>query len=237
MNTDACRRDLARVPAALVAYVEAGILPRYAAFDAAHREDHARAVMARSLELLALLREQGDAPLARAEAELTATAEAVVYAAAAYHDLGLRYGRERHHLESARLLLADERLPRWFTPRERRLMADACADHRASAEHAPRTAFGRILAEADRLIVPETVVRRTVQFSLAHYPELTAELHYDRVLGHLREKYGEGGYLRLWIPQSPNAACLDSLRRLIREPERLRTLFDRLMDEEGAAEG
>ena len=48
----------------------------------------------------------------------------------------------------------------------------------------------------------------------------------------MQEKYAEGGYLRLWIPESPNAARLDELRSIIRDKARLRALFDRFYDEE-----
>ena len=77
-----------------------------------------------------------------------------------------------------------------------------------------------------------TIIRRTIQFGLSHYPELDPEGHWERTLEHLREKYGDGGYLQLWIPESPNAARLEQLRRIIREPETLRSVFDKLFAEE-----
>ena len=95
----------------------------------------------------------------------------------------------------------------------------------------PITIYGRIVAEADRVIVPETIVRRTIQYGLDHYPTLDREQHYERTVQHLREKYGEGGYLRLWFDDSPNAARLTRLRQLIASPAQLRPLFDRLFAE------
>ena len=74
-------------------------------------------------------------------------------------------------------------------------------------------------------------MRRTVQYGLAHYPELDKEGHWARTLEHLHEKYAEGGYLKLWIPQSPNAARLAELRALIRDEARLRELFERFYSE------
>ena len=93
---------------------------------------------------------------------------------------------------------------------------------------------GRLVAEADRQIVPETVIRRTVQYGFAHYPELDREGHWQRTCEHLKEKYEEGGYLRLWIPQSPNAARLAELRALIKDRARLRALFDGFYERERA---
>lgn len=198
----------------LQAYVEREILPRYCAFDRAHNLDHVRAVIDRSLTLAA-------------DYEINAE---MVYTIAAYHDTGLVNGRERHHLDAGRILDADRELRRWFPEEEIRTMREAVEDHRASSDHAPRSIYGRIVAEADRQIDPETILRRTIQYSLAHYPELDREGHYARCLQHLREKYAEGGYLRLWIVPSENARRLDELREIISDPQQLRDRFDRLFD-------
>ena len=61
----------------------------------------------------------------------------------------------------------------------------------------------------------------------SHYPELDREGHWLRTLEHIREKYADGGYLKLWIPESDNARKLEDLRELIRRPALLREIFDR----------
>ena len=204
------------VEPALASWVETSVIPRYAAFDKAHQEAHARSVVARALDLAAFY------PVSRN----------IVYAAAACHDLGLDVDRKTHHLESGRIIRSLGELQRWFTADEIELIAQAAEDHRASSDHAPRSLYGRIVAEADRLIVPEQIVRRTVQYGLAHYPELDREGHWQRTLEHLHEKYDYGGYLKLWIPESPNAAALEDLRVLIADLPRLRPLFDAIYSQE-----
>lgn len=198
-------------------YIEREILPRYDHHDAAHRRDHVDTVINQSLAIVRQLNRQG-----------ACLSEDMAYAIAAYHDTGLCEGREHHHEVSARIIHADQELRRWFNEEEIAVMADAAEDHRASAKNAPRTIYGRIVAEADRVIVPETIILRTIQYGLEHYPTLDREGHYERTVEHLREKYGEGGYLRLWFPESPNAARLTELRRIIADPPRLRALFDTL---------
>ena len=111
-------------------------------------------------------------------------------------------------------------------------MAQAVEDHRASLDHAPRSIYGRIVAEADRLIEPMQILRRTVQYGLSHYPELTKEQHYLRYCEHLQEKYAEGGYLKLWIPESENASQLKALRGIIADETRKREVFERIFEEE-----
>ena len=206
----------------LKTYVEEEIIPLYSKFDSAHREDHVRTVISQSLEFAAIY----------------AVDENIAYAAAAFHDTGLAIDRKSHHLESGRIIRADHRLPEWFSSGQIETIAQAAEDHRASSDHDPRSIYGRILAEADRIIEPVTIIRRTVQFGLSHYPELDRESHWSRTLEHLHEKYADGGYLKLWIPESPNAARLEQLRQIIRDndsgviPEgehgtRLRDIFDR----------
>ena len=201
----------------LVRYIETEIIPQYAAFDKAHREDHARAVMERALGM--------------AEQYPQIDTE-VLYTAAACHDLGLAVDRKTHHLESGRIIRSNERLREWFSPEQIEVIAQAAEDHRASAKTPPRSIYGRLVAEADRLIVPETIIRRTVLFGLSNYPELDKEGHWNRTLEHLHEKYAEGGYLHLLIPGSPNEAPLQQLREIIKDEPRLRTIFESVYAEE-----
>ena len=200
-------------------YVEARIIPLYDKFDKAHRRDHVRMVIEQSMDLAAQL-------------EVDA---AMVYVIAAYHDIGLCEGREHHHEVSARMLLADNELRKWFSESQLQTMAEAVEDHRASSGHAPRSLYGRIVAEADRFIDPDTIVRRTVQYGMEHYPELDKEGHYKRMVQHLREKYGRGGYLHLWFDHSPNAERLEALRKMIDDEGALRQKFEEYYRQERAA--
>lgn len=203
----------------LKTYIETEIIPRYRAFDKAHREDHVRMVIAQALELADML---------GADREL-------LYAAAAYHDTGLVEGRERHHLVSGEIIRSDKQLRKWFSDEDIELIAEAAEDHRASSEHAPRSLYGRIIAEADRFIEAETIIRRTAQYSLQHYPQLSREGHLSRCIGHLKEKYGDGGYLKLWIPGSPNARRLEELRAIIRDEPQVIRQTQQILDEEISA--
>ena len=197
-------------------YVESEIIPRYSAFDKAHREDHARSVISEALRLSAFYDVDED----------------MVYAAAAFHDTGLVEGREIHHLASGKIIREDPRLPEWFTPDQIEMIAQAAEDHRASGTSSPRSIYGKIIAEADRDIIPLKILRRTVQFGMEHYPQLDREAHWRRFLEHLHEKYYYGGYLKLYIPESRNAVSLEELRRMICDEVSLRKAFDELFDQE-----
>ncbi|MDO5320945.1 MAG: HD domain-containing protein [Bacteroidia bacterium] len=197
-------------------WIENTILPRYDAFDKAHQRDHAKYVISTAIELSRHYDVDTD----------------MVAVAAACHDLGLSADRQTHHLESGRIIRNMPELRKWFSAGQIEMVAQAAEDHRASAKEPPRSIYGKIIAEADRQIIPEVVIRRTIQFGFKHYPELSREGHWERTVSHLEEKYGDGGYLKLWIPESPNASRLEELRQIIRDKSALRLIFDRIIAEE-----
>lgn len=200
----------------LVEFVETQILPQYQQFDRAHNMEHVTRVIRSSLQL----------------AQQTGGDIDMVYVIAAYHDLGLTGPRAIHHITSGKILMADARLKRWFSPKQLLMMKEAVEDHRASASRAPRSIYGKIVAEADRDLEPTNVIRRTIQFGLANYAELDREGHWNRLLQHLDEKYSTRGYIHLWISGSQNEQWLNELRQLIVTPSDLRPIFERIFDEE-----
>ena len=196
-------------------FVERVIVPRYDGFDAGHGRDHVQTVISQALSLAQYYPEVD---------------RCMLLVAAAYHDLGLAFGRELHHIHSARIVREDERLRQWFNEDEINTIADAAEDHRASSDHEPRTIYGRIVAEADRIIDGETIVRRALQYGLKHEPGLDREGQYRRLMEHMREKYDYGGYLQLWIPESDNAKQLEAFRQTLANEEAFRRLFDTIYD-------
>ena len=200
----------------LVEFIETQILPRYGEFDKAHNLSHVTRVIRNSMNL----------------ARQTGADMNMVYVIAAYHDLGLSGPRAIHHQTSGKILIQDVRLKRWFSPDQLKVMKEAVEDHRASASHAPRSIYGKIVAEADRDLTPETVIRRTIQFGLSNYPELDTEGHWRRFCKHMDEKYSVNGYIHLWIQGSENERNLKELRSLIVEPQKMRVIFDRIFAEE-----
>lgn len=196
----------------LMEFVEKNILPRYTAFDKAHNLTHVNRVISRSLELASRIGADAD----------------MAYVIAAYHDLGLEGPRAVHHLTSGKILAADSRLQRWFTKDQLKIMKEAVEDHRASTSHTPRSLYGKIVAEADRDLEPSIVFRRTIEYGIDHYPEKSKEEQWQRFLSHINNKYSSHGYIRLWLPNSPNEQNLKKIRELISSPKLLREEFERI---------
>ena len=54
-------------------------------------------------------------------------------------------------------------------------MKEAVEDHRASTDDEPRSIYGKMVAEADRIIDPDITLRRTVQYGLKQNPAADKE--------------------------------------------------------------
>ena len=200
----------------LVEFVESKILPRYASFDKAHNTEHVVRVIRRAMELAL-----------KVGADLN-----IVYVIAAYHDLGMAGQRAVHHIEGGRILYTDARLKKWFSQDQLKIMKEAVEDHRASASRAPRSIYGKIVAEADRDMEPNTVFRRAVQFGLSNYPQYSKEEQWKRFQEHMENKYSVNGYIKLWVQGSENERNLNVVREIIANPQRLREAFERIINEE-----
>ena len=207
--------DTRNVSLDIMEFVEQNILPRYNDFDKAHNLIHVNRVIKNSLQL----------------ALATGADINMAYVIAAYHDLGLEGPRAIHHITSGKILIADRRLRRWFSDEQIKIMKEAVEDHRASASHAPRSIYGKIVAEADRDMEPDNVFRRTIEYGLDHYPEKNKEEQWERFVDHMDHKYSAHGYIKLWLPNSPNEKHLIEIRDMINDRQALRSAFERIFNE------
>lgn len=194
----------------IMEFVERQILPRYNAFGESHGLRHVTRVIKNSLRL----------------ADVTGADIDMVYVIAAYHDLGMEGPRAIHHLTSGKILMADARLKKWFNADQLKVMKEAVEDHRASSSRQPRSIYGKIVAEADRDIDVHEIFLRAIQYGKENDPDKTVEEHWERFAQHMDEKYSNNGYIKLWIPNSPNEKALNELRNIIEDKKLLRKAFD-----------
>lgn len=193
----------------IMSFLEQQILPRYNAFGHSHGLKHVLRVIKNSLEL----------------ARIVGADQNMAYVIAAYHDLGMEGPRAIHHLTGGKILASDARLKKWFTSEQIKIMKEAVEDHRASSSRTPRSIYGKIVAEADRDLEPQEVFRRAIEFGIENYPKKNEEEQWKRFHKHMIEKYSESGYIRLWLPNSPNAQRLNDIRRTISNETILRKTF------------
>ena len=199
----------------LMEFVEKQILPKYNAFGESHGLRHVTRVIRNSLQL----------------AQVTGANIDMVYVIAAYHDLGMSGPRAIHHITSGKILLADARLKKWFSPEQIKIMKEAVEDHRASSSRQPRSIYGKIVAEADRDIEKHEIFQRAILYGKENYPDKSKEEQWLRFSDHMDEKYSNNGYIKLWIPNSPNEKALKEIRAIIDDKELLKGEFEKIWQE------
>ena len=205
-------KDKQSVKPQLQFYIEKEIIPQYAFFDKGHNINHVQKVIEDSIEIS----QQYDTDIN------------MVYAIAAYHDIGMPQGRENHHITSGKILKNDKRLLSWFDENQLAIMQEAIEDHRASNTHEPRSIYGKIVAEADRDISPETIIYRSIAFSISNYACNSYEDHLKRVYSHIENKYGENGYLKLWLETPKNTKGLQKVRKLLQNKQKFEQYFEKI---------
>lgn len=199
----------------LKTYIDKKIIPRYRKFDLAHNEDHVKYVIKQCIKL---------AKLYNVDLNMS-------YTIGAYHDLGLGKGREGHEKESAKILREDKNLKKWFNKDQIQIMADAVEDHRASLEYEPRSIYGKIVSDADRVLDPEITIKRAINFGLVNFPNYTKEEHFNRVYNYLLSKYSETGYAKFWLNKSDSFKKLEEFRKILRDKKKFLDIFNEIWED------
>lgn len=188
----------------LVQYIENEIFPLYNKNEEGHGINHIKTVIKRSLKLA----KDYDADLD------------MVYTIASYHDLGHYIDRKTHEIISAKMFMQDEKIRQWFTDEQIIIIKEAIEDHRASSNHEPRTIYGKIISTADRTIIDiDNTIRRSYSYGKRNYVGLSEEEQIERVFQHLTEKYGENGYVKVYLEDKEFEDALDKLRQALSNKE------------------
>lgn len=188
----------------LIKYIETQVFPQYSKNEEGHGINHIKTVIERSLKFA----KNHDVDIN------------MVYTIAAYHDLGHHIDRKKHEIISAELFMKDENMKRFFTDEQRKTIKEAIEDHRASSDHKPRSIYGMIVSTADRTIIDiDTTIKRAYSYGKRNYEGLTEEEQIERVYSHLKEKYGENGYAKIYLKDEDFEKALQKLRQALSDKQ------------------
>ncbi|WP_051615762.1 GNAT family N-acetyltransferase [Haploplasma modicum] len=182
----------------LIKYLEENIIPLYENLDLAHRSNHVFDVINYSLEI----------------AKDYDVNYEMVYTVAVFHDVGLIKDRKTHHIVGAEMLMNDSFINSYFNEDEVKIMAHAVMDHRASSKNEPRSIYGKIIAEADRSNSMDDIIERSFLFGFSR-GIISFEESFIRIYEHIIEKYGENGYMKVYLKTRRTSEMLDNLRKLV----------------------
>ena len=120
----------------------------------------------------------------------------IIYACCAYHDTGLMINRENHHNESAIIVQNSKVLRSYFTLEELDIIIEAVQDHRNSIKTIPRSLYGKILSDADKLNSPKESIIRAWFYRQDKRPDLIKLSDIIKDIHKLiKERYASGDYL------------------------------------------
>ena len=188
----------------LVDYIEKEIFPLYNKNEEGHGLKHIETVIERSLKFA----KDYDANID------------MVYTIAAYHDLGHHIDRKRHEIISAQIFIEDENMKKWFSDEQRKIIKDAIEDHRASSNHEPRTIYGKIVSTADRTIVKiDNTIKRSYSYGKRNYQGITEEEQIQKVYEHLKDKYGEKGYAKVYLEDKEFDEAMKEFRKALKDKD------------------
>ena len=207
------------VSADIQKYIETEIIPKYAGIGG-HTDEHIQQVITRSLRFA---KQAGDVNID------------MVYAIAAYHDLGRLIDDETHNYESAKMMRADEFLKARFSSEEIETMAEAVEDHRASLGHEPRSIYGKIVSSADRNTDVNAMLSRAYDYNKHLHPDFTEDETIEAVRIVLRKKYSPDGYAAstMYFDDPNFAGVLKRMEEITRDFE----TFAKIMREHNAKRG
>jgi uncharacterized protein len=205
-------------------YIENNIKTEYANFDGGHNVEHYNFVVNNCLNYAKLLNEKGyniDYNMA--------------YVVGAYHDYGIKDGRENHSFSSGKYLRKDENLKQFFNVEQIELMAQAVEDHSSHLEIEPRNIYGKIVADSDKSNTPHIVFSRALKYGLHNFPNCSKKQHLDRVYEHIVSKFGRDGYIKFWINFGSAVESLEEIRKALDNKEEcyvyISELYDKIIKE------
>ena len=169
-------------------YILKNIKSEYKNFDKGHNISHFNFVTNNCVEYAEQLNSLGE------NVDLD-----IAYIVGAFHDYGIKDGREDHAKKSAAYVLKDKMLAKFYDEQTIKIIAEAVEDHSSHLAYEPRSIYGKIVADADRNNTIYLVFSRPIKYSLEHFKHFTKEEHLDRVYNFVQEKFGVNGYVKYWL--------------------------------------
>lgn len=181
-------------------YIEESILPEYSKNEEGHGIEHINYVINRCFKFA----EQFD------DIDLD-----ILYTVACFHDIAHYIDKNNHEILSAKIFFENNDMEKFFNYDERLIIKEAIEDHRASANHEPRSDYGKIISSADRSTDVDEFLKRTHSYTLKHQPNCTEQEMIERAYQHTFEKYGEQGYAKYYIVDDEYNNFKDEINSLL----------------------
>lgn len=195
-------------------YVEEFIFPQYEVNDKAHGIVHIVEVIRRAFALNDTFKLGLDPNL--------------IYAIAAYHDLGKHENHKIHEIIAANRFYSDENMKTFFTDEERLVIKEAIEDHRSSKEDNPRSIYGKLISSADRNTRIDIVFIRSFFVAKERMPEENIENYLNYTIDRLSKKYSEENPENMFFEDMTYKVFLQDMRALLKNEEEFKERYCRV---------
>ena len=155
----------------------------------------------------------------------------IAFIVGSFHDYGIKDGRENHAQKSAKYVLKDEMLKKFYDEQTIKMIAEAVEDHSSHLEYEPRSIYGKIVADADRNNTVYLVFSRPIKYGLSHEKNLTKQEQIERVYNFVQNKFGEKGYVKYWLNIDDTRKEQQKLFELLKNKELCFSYISGLFDE------
>ncbi len=195
----------------LVEYVKTSIFPKYELNDKGHGIIHIIEVIRRSFELNENLKLNLNKDM--------------IFAIAAYHDLGKYINSDIHEKIAANMFIKDENMKKFFTVEQRKTIKEAIEDHRSSKEDNPRTKYGELISSADRNTRIEIVFIRSFFVGQERTPDINVEDYLDYTYKRLSKRYSVEEPENMFLEDDTYRQFLKDMRNLLKDEEKFKKLY------------
>lgn len=148
----------------------------------------------------------------------------MVYVIAAYHDIGYKQDPDNHEKISSEMFMQDIEMEKFFNDEERKTIAEAIVDHRASLEYEARSIYGKLVSSADRAINVDNLLRRSIAFQAEKHknenPTMEEVIEYS--FKKLSSKYGNTGYAKMYFKDDKYQEYLERIRQVLSDKNKFR---------------
>ncbi len=198
----------------LMQYIEKKIFPMYQQNDLGHNIVHIKEVIRRCF----VLNQTFNLKLN----------EDMIFAMAAYHDLGKHLDHEHHHLIAGKLFFDDQNMKSFFNEQQMKIIREAIEDHRSSKADAPRSIYGKLISSADRNTSIEIVFIRSFFVAHERMPEENIETYLDYTIKRLSKKYSEENPENMFYEDDVYKKFLIEMRKLLKDPDKFKQEYCRI---------
>ncbi len=201
-------------------YILQVIKPEYKTFDKGHNISHFNFVTKNCVNYAKKLIASGE------DVDID-----IAYIVGAFHDYGIRDGREGHAKSSAKYVLQDKMLKKFYDSQIVKMIAEAVEDHSSHLDYAPRSIYGKIVADADRNNTIYLCFSRPIKYGLVHEANLSRDEQIERVYNFVQKKFGRDGYVKYWLDIEDTKKEQQKLFELLDHKELCKSYIAGIFDE------